>query len=76
MREIKSINGAKPKGKCVHVVNVNVLHSSDTVRGAAAAMHPSSGPGQRGQELETTAQLPSTRHRSSRVSVHLPVGTM
>lgn len=53
-----------------------VLHSSDTVRGAAAAMHPSSGPGQRGQELETTAQLPSTRHRSSRVSVHLPVRTM
>lgn len=53
-----------------------VLHSSDTVRGAAAAMHPSSGPGQRGQELETTTQLPSACHRSSRVCVRLPVRTM
>lgn len=30
MREINSINGAKPKGKCVHVVNVNVALVSCT----------------------------------------------
>lgn len=53
-----------------------VLHSIATDRGAAAAVHPSGGPGQRGQELETTAQLPSTCHRSSRVCVCLPVRTM
>lgn len=55
---------------------IGFLHPSDTDRGAAPAVHPSRGPGQRGQELEKTAQLPATCHRSSGVCAHLPVRTM